>query len=165
MNKVNQNFLFRKRMKIYFKIPSKKTISLEVSAEDTIQSTKEKILESEELSFEDCKLIFAGKYLEPEKALKDYGICNDCFLIVLPPDNTRMKILVKNIHGHITNLEVENSYSIADLKSKLEEVEGIPADQQRYVFNQMQLKDKGFRNLEECGIRNGDTVNLLLRLG
>ncbi len=77
-------------------------------------------------------------------------------------DTATGTIHIKTLTGKIVSVEVDPSDTVATVKLRYQDKEGVPPDQQRLIKGGEQLKDE--RTLAESGVNSGDTLHLMLRL-
>ncbi|MFS7908414.1 putative Ubiquitin-like domain-containing protein [Helianthus anomalus] len=131
---------------------------LETKPTDTIAFVKEKIKMKEGISVDEQVLIFNKMVLGDSGTLFDFHINCKSTLTLIRKSRGFMKIFIKTLTGKIVTVEVKPSYTIGNIKAKIQDEVHIPPDAQELIFNEMVLRD--INTLADYNIKAESTLTL-----
>ena len=132
-------------IRIFVKMLTGRTITLEVGALDTIADVKVTIQGKVGIPSDQQRLIYGGKLLEDTRILSMYNIPSKSTIYLVFRSRLGINIFVKTQVGKIITLEIEASDTIETVKCKIQDEEGVPPDQQVLKF----ISSKGSKQLED----------------
>ena len=149
-------------MKIFVTTLENDTIPFDLNTTVSIMEVKTMIEKRNGIPVSEQRLFYSDQILDDDKTLADYNITNRSSLRLIRKGAYReIEIYVKTLIGQFA-LRVGACDTIAVIKDKICERQGLSPDEQRIIFNGRNLEDK--RTLADYGIIMGSVLTLVLRL-
>jgi ubiquitin C len=128
---INQSKLKLGSMQIIVRLLTGKRVTFDVKHSDEIISIKRRLFEQEKIPLAEQRLLFGRRELSADdNTLSDYNIRHLSVLHL-----TRFEIFVKTLTNKRLRYEVEPSTPVENIKSRVEQSENIPVNDQRILFH------------------------------
>ena len=150
-------------MQIFVKTLTGKITTVDFEPLFTVENVKEIIKNKENIPIDQQRFLYNGHELLNDKTLTYYNIQRDSTIhLILKYRLPRkdMNIFVKIVlNGKILTLDVEKSDTIQNVKAQIQNIEGIPIDQQTLLFSGYKLENN--KTLSDCKIQKYATLLLI----
>ena len=107
-------------------------------------------------------IAYNGGVLSAYDTFRQCGVSSHAQLTATLCPGPLVPLYVKTLTGKTVTLSVQPEHTVEQLKQKVQDKVGIPADEQRLVYAGMQLEDG--RTVEDYNIRKESTLHVRLRL-
>ena len=135
-------------MIIFVKTLTGKLVKIEVEPNATIEDVKEEVYYKEHYPIDQQDYIFAGKKLENEKKLEDYGISEESTLhMILYKKGCRLPPIYINYDGKETEKRICICHGVKYLKEQIEKQFKIKPEFQELRLNGQILEDENDKNV------------------
>lgn len=176
-------------MKVFIKLLTGKTVTLEVAHTDTVAAVKDRIQHAEGITAAQQRLVFAGKQLEDHQTLQDCNILKESVIHLAPSSRAQshspppqisshvpesrfpahgqmtptltIQIFAKLLSGKVVPLTVLPSDTVASVKVKVQEAEGISCHEQRLIFSGTEMDDDC--SLLQCKVQKESTIHVVVK--
>ncbi|KAJ0624373.1 putative Ubiquitin-like domain-containing protein [Helianthus annuus] len=150
-----------RKMEISVNTITRKTIPLLVTPTDTIENVKLSIFYEERIPVDEQVLIFNGMALEDSGTLFDFHVSGKSTLTLMRRSKGLMQMFIKTFSKGVITVEVNPSYTIGSIKSKIQDKIHIPHDEQELIFSEVVLDN--IDTIANSNINEELTLTLVLK--
>ncbi|XP_041058968.1 polyubiquitin-B-like [Carcharodon carcharias] len=153
------------KMRLRVKFMTGEVIELDIDTSIQVSALKKMIYERTKVPHFRQRLVVQNgntEELQDSRRLSDYNVSPSHEVMLIVKNEERMQIFLKNDKGKTSTYDVLPSESVQDFRARVQRQEGVPANQQRLVYEGKQLED-GW-TLADYNIQSESTIFLLLRL-
>ena len=159
---INLSFNSENGIIIFIKRPNEKLITLDVSKAETIYIIKRKIQLKENLLPQNYKLLLERTKLDDNNNLYNYEIKSETIFEYIFDAIGKYQIFIKTVSSRTISLDVDSWFTIEDIKELYYDREGIPSNQQRLIFNGIELEDN--KTLDFYNIGKDSVINYEIKI-
>lgn len=138
------------------------SFQLEVSSNERVDTLYAEVNRRARVPYHRQEMVYGDRVLEIGTRISDYGVPNRATLSV-NRRNYQVMVFVKTLTGQTIMLTVTPRDTVAQVKAKIEEQEGIPINKQRLIFVGDQLQDD--HHFLDYRIEHESAVHLVIREG
>jgi uncharacterized ubiquitin-like protein YukD len=148
-------------MTLIVKTPEGKELSIPVNPDDSIRQLQKRMKTKHGVPVKDQSLSWNGKPLDdPDSTLSDYGLSDGDIINLEPTNQEHITITVQSPDGDEYPIKIKPNGTVRDVKKKLHDDHDVPFKDQTLSLRGKPLDDPN-ATLDDCGIRDGDIVDLL----
>ncbi|XP_067262955.1 uncharacterized protein [Chanodichthys erythropterus] len=100
---------------------------------------------------------------DDSRSLSTYGLCSGSVVMLLISKPGPFQVFVKNEKGQTKTFDVDVNETVDQLQTKIFQKERVPKDQQRLIYNGIELQEAG-KKLQDYGITRESTIHMAFRL-
>ncbi|XP_073322774.1 polyubiquitin-like [Pagrus major] len=144
--------------------------TLRVHPEATVSSLKQLIQNELGVPVQKQKLVFMNgqrtHLSDDSEPVCSYGLqpgSQVSLLVTQPPDlHPTFEVFLKDLQGKTTTYDIRPDETVMNFKRRVESREGVPANQQRLIYQSRELQDE--KSLSDYNVEALGTINMTSRL-